>query len=323
MTVDPYGSPPTPPLNAPPAQGPQVGVQPGTSGLVMASLIIVVGPSGSQLVIGPNVPQTVINFYNSHGQAVNKMWIGEYFDANNYRYTVWGTLSAGTQQFHAEGWVRAGTLSEVLAEYFDTTNNVVDSTHGSNARDTEESWYGGRIRLRNDITTGVTTDLTFQNAAGTDLSAERGLQVARNLTGNPILTVGAGGENRIVSLPASTYRADRIYQFMYRCVATPAVADTIATVRLRKGTLVTDPIVMAWQFLLRNTGARQECLCYGLFAVAAGADVAATLSIWGLSNATGATSYYANGSGQGEIWISDMGSTTQANVTAVNAYPTL
>lgn len=316
--ASPFGAPPRPPLNAPPAADTPVGVQPGTSGIVLANLVIVFGPGGSQIVIGPNVPTVVINFYNSHGLAVNKMWIGMYFDANNYSYTVVGTLSAGTQQFRGEGWVRSGTLYESSCQFFDATHNMVDITHGSNASAAEESWYGGFIRLRNDITTGALTDMSFQNTAGTDISGPRGVVYYEQFTFTFTSTAVAGSEQvAFTTANSMTIRNGRGVRVTYSAQLKSAAVQNPGA-QIRENNLAGTSLVGGPRLPIVTINNDLPCERWGIFVNTSGADVTCKLAFTVTPQAaTAVVVESGSGSGVGRILVEDMGSTAQYSGVSV------
>lgn len=314
--ASPFGAPPTPPLNAPPSNPPVPGVQPGTSGIVVASIVIVIGPSGSQIVIGPNVPTTVINFYNAHGLAVNRMWIGMYFDANNYSYTVVGTV--GGSYFRGEGWVLAGTLYESSCQFFDATHTMVDITHGSNASPAEESWYGGFVRLRNNITTGALADLSFQNTAGTDISAPRGVVYMEQFTFTFTSTAVAGSE-QLAFTTANTMvlRNGRGFRVTYSAQLKSAATQNPAA-QIRENNLAGTSLVGGPRLPIGTINNDLPCERWGIFVNTSGADVTAKLAFTVTPQAaTAVVVESGSGSGVGRIVVEDMGSTTQYSGVSV------
>jgi len=93
------------------------------------------GPNDSQIFIGPDIPQVLIDYYQLHYFApLVKAIIKMQLDANNYHYEV--IFTTGGHGRHVEGWVVAGVVHQLT---IDIAENVGTEIHYG---DQEEVTFG-------------------------------------------------------------------------------------------------------------------------------------------------------------------------------------
>lgn len=119
--ASPYGALQVPPLNAPPGNAPQPGVQPGADGAIVAGVVIVFGPGGAKAVIGP-IPPELLAYYQTRLSTIATFAITLYPNVSSYHYEIVGTaLLAPNSSVYADGIVVGTTVTEYRREECDPT----------------------------------------------------------------------------------------------------------------------------------------------------------------------------------------------------------
>lgn len=188
-------------------------------------------PGDTFIVIGPDVPAIVTAFYTAnYGTVIGEAWIGEYCDADNYHYEIWGTGAIIGAQ-HAVGWVNSGVVRELYYDYFDGIQVVRAVGQVSQI---QEAWFHAQF-IGGDLGGGY-ADFQWDS-----VSVSRGVQAAVRAT-STVTTVTTGTTELNLpqlEIPFVNVYAGRQYEFGGRAMIQQSVGTDTFDLRVRRDTALT------------------------------------------------------------------------------------